>query len=179
MRTALPLAAAAVLFAATLPSASAFAQSFDDRWSIVPKAHADPAPRPQRSEISPLRAAPADPDDEISRSFNQAGHPAPNRVITGRASFYSYRKGKTASGTPFQRNALTAAHRTLPFGTRLRVTDQKTNKSVEVVVTDRGPAMRNRILDLSEGAAQVLGIGDRGVVQVRAEVLGRDWSSGS
>jgi rare lipoprotein A len=74
---------------------------------------------------------------------------------------------------PYRRDALTAAHRTLAFGTRVRVTDVKTKKSVEVVVTDRGPAIRKRVLDLSLGAAQVLGIGGRGVIQVRAEVIGQ------
>jgi rare lipoprotein A len=66
---------------------------------------------------------------------------------------------------------LTAAHRTLPFGTRVRVTDIKTQKSVEVTITDRGPASRGRVIDLSLGAAKVLGIGNRGVIQVRGELV--------
>jgi rare lipoprotein A len=66
---------------------------------------------------------------------------------------------------------LTAAHRSLPFGTKVRVTDVATNKSVVVRITDRGPRARDRVLDLSLGAARSLGIMDRGVVQVRAEVL--------
>jgi rare lipoprotein A len=101
-----------------------------------------------------------------------AHRPAHRRVITGKASYYRYQRGKTASGQPFDRNLLTAAHRSLPFGTRLRVTDVATNKSVEVVVTDRGPASRGRVLDLSLGAARALDIGSRGVIRVRAEIIG-------
>jgi rare lipoprotein A len=67
---------------------------------------------------------------------------------------------------------MTAAHRTLPFGTRLRVTDVKTRKSIQVVVTDRGPAIRSRVLDLSLAAAKAVGVGDRGIIYVRAELVG-------
>ena len=83
----------------------------------------------------------------------------------------AYTAGTTASGKPYHRGELTAASRTLPFGTRLRVTDLKSNKSVEVTVTDRGPASTRLILDLSLGAAQQLGIASRGIIQVRAEII--------
>jgi rare lipoprotein A len=92
-------------------------------------------------------------------------------VFSGKASYYSYPKGKTASGSPFNRDSLTAAHRKLPFGTRVRVTDPASSKSVVVRITDRGPWVRGRILDLSLGAARNLGIAERGVAKVRAEVL--------
>jgi hypothetical protein len=62
-----------------------------------------------------------------------------NRVFSGKASFYSYKTGKTASGPHFDRNLPTAAHRSLPFGTKVRVTDLATSRSVVVVITDRGP----------------------------------------
>jgi rare lipoprotein A len=78
-------------------------------------------------------------------------------------------KGKTASGSSFDRNRLTAAHRRLPFGTKLRVTHG--SRSVIVIVNDRGPFVRGRVLDLSLAAARSLGITDRGVAQVHAEVL--------
>jgi rare lipoprotein A (peptidoglycan hydrolase) len=94
-----------------------------------------------------------------------------NRVFSGKASYYSYQTGKTASGVTFDRNLPTAAHRSLPFGTKVRVTDLATNKSVVVVITDRGPKVRDRVLDLSLAAARSLGITDRGVAQVRVEVL--------
>jgi rare lipoprotein A len=93
------------------------------------------------------------------------------RVFSGKASYYSYQTGKTASGSSFNRNLPTAAHRSLPFGTRVRVTDLATNRSVVVVITDRGPRVRDRVLDLSLGAARSLGITDRGVAQVRVEVI--------
>ena len=102
-------------------------------------------------------------DRSATRSFN--------RVFFGKASYYSYQTGKTASGSSFNRNLPTAAHRSLPFGTRVRVTDLATNRSVVVVITDRGPRVRDRVLDLSLGAARSLGITDRGVAQVRVEVL--------
>src|SRR6201989_2886217 len=162
---------------ATIPAliaghvAPAAAQSFADRWSIIPQAHAEPAPpipdtpqtRPPHPTVGDAPAARAD-DRKADRSF-------PRRVFSGKASFYSYQKGKTASGEDFDRNQRTAAHRTLPFGTRLRVTDVATGKAVVVRVTDRGPALRSRIIDLSLAAARSLGITDRGVAEVRAEVL--------
>jgi rare lipoprotein A len=92
-------------------------------------------------------------------------------VFSGKASYYSYSKQKTASGATFDKNSLTAAHRNLPFGTHVRVTDVKSNKSVVVRITDRGPWVRGRVIDLSLAAARSLGITDRGVAQVRAEVL--------
>ena len=68
-------------------------------------------------------------------------------------------------------SGLTAAHRTLPFGTRIRVTDPKTGRSVIVRINDRGPFGRHRVLDLSISAARALGMLNRGVVYVRADVL--------
>jgi rare lipoprotein A len=68
-------------------------------------------------------------------------------------------------------NGLTAANRTLPFGTRVRITDPKTGRSVTVTINDRGPFGRHRILDVSLRAARALGMMDRGVIFVRADVL--------
>jgi rare lipoprotein A len=108
---------------------------------------------------------------EPTRRSEHRSAPSAKRRFSGKASYYSYRTGKTASGSSFDRNLLTAAHRSLPFGTRVRVTDVASSKSVTVVVTDRGPMVPGRMLDLSLAAARTLGITDRGVVQVRAEVL--------
>src|SRR4051794_30543019 len=107
------------------------------------------------------------------RSFtaSKRSFAASKRSFTGRASYYSYRTGRTASGSLFNRDLPTAAHRTLPFGTRVRVTDLATSKSVVVTITDRGPRVPGRLLDLSLAAARSLGITDRGVVNVRVEVL--------
>ena len=72
---------------------------------------------------------------------------------------------------PGHGNGLTAAHRTLPFGTRLRVTDPKTGRSVTVLINDRGPFGQHRVLDVSPSAARALGMMSRGVIFVPAEVL--------
>jgi len=72
---------------------------------------------------------------------------------------------------PGRGGGLTAAHKTLPFGTRVRVTDSKTGRSVIVVINDRGPFNKGRVLDLSTAAAKALGMTGRGVVLVRADVL--------
>lgn len=88
--------------------------------------------------------------------------------FAGRASFYSH-PGRTASGGRFNPHGLTAAHRHLPFGTKLRVSDPRSGRSVVVTVNDRGPFTGGRVLDLSLGAARVLGMTQRGVMQVRAE----------
>jgi|SRR5215471_832562 len=159
----------------------AAAQTFDERWSIIPKAHAEPAPEaPGYTEPVPQTQPPIG-GEPIRGLKHRSAARSFQRVFSGKASYYSYRTGKTASGSSFDRNLLTAAHRSLPFGARVRVTDLATSKSVVVRITDRGPMVRSRVLDLSLGAARSLGITDRGVAQVRAEVLGsfsspnREW----
>ena len=72
---------------------------------------------------------------------------------------------------PAHGNGLTAAHRTLPFGTHVRVTDPKTGRSITVTINDRGPFGKHRVLDLSPSAAHALGMVSRGVIFVKAEVL--------
>jgi rare lipoprotein A len=90
--------------------------------------------------------------------------------FSGVASFYGNESGsKTASGQHFNQNALTAAHRSLPFGTKLRVTHG--GRSVVVTVNDRGPFIRGRVLDLSTGAARAIGLTSAGVGRVTAEVV--------
>ena len=92
------------------------------------------------------------------------------RSFSGMASFYGNESGsKTASGQRFNQNALTAAHRTLPFGTKLRVTHG--GRSVVVTINDRGPFVHGRVLDLSTAAAREVGITSAGVGRVTAEVL--------
>lgn len=92
------------------------------------------------------------------------------RTFSGMASFYGNESGsKTASGQRFNQNAMTCAHRSLPFGTRLKVTHG--DRSVVVTVNDRGPFVRGRVLDLSTGAARAVGLTGAGVGRVVAEVL--------
>lgn len=92
------------------------------------------------------------------------------RSFSGMASFYGNESGsKTASGQRFNQNAMTAAHRSLPFGTKLKVTHG--SQSVVVTVNDRGPFIKGRVLDLSTGAARAVGLTSRGVGRVVAEVM--------
>lgn len=101
---------------------------------------------------------------------------APGSTVTGKASWYGgkFHGRKTASGERFNKNALTAAHRTLPFGTRVRVTNLGNKKSVIVRITDRGPfGRRERIIDVSEAAAARLGMKRAGVARIRLQVLSR------
>jgi rare lipoprotein A len=154
-----------------MQSYPASAQNFDDRWSIIPKAHADPDPKQEDNQKqNQPDQAPIESQSERT-SGDPASAKALNKGFSGKASYYSYTKGKTASGSPYNRDGMTAAHRSLPFGTRVRVTDVASSKSVVVLIVDRGPWIRDRVLDLSLGAARSLGITDRGVAQVRVEVL--------
>ena len=94
------------------------------------------------------------------------------KKFSGTATFYTESfEGKTASGAVYDPAKLTAAHRTLPFGTRLHVTDAKTHRSVTVVVNDRGPFVKGRVLDLSHAAAKALHMPERGVIEMTATVV--------
>lgn len=95
-------------------------------------------------------------------------------TVTGKASWYGgrFHGRKTASGERFDKRAMTAAHRELPFGTQVRVTTINTGRSVVVRINDRGPfGRRERIIDVSEAAAEALGMKSAGVVRVKLEVL--------
>jgi rare lipoprotein A len=89
---------------------------------------------------------------------------------TGWASYYSCCK-LTANGERFNKHGLTAAHRKLPFGTKLRVTNLRTGKSVVVRVNDRGPFIKGRVIDLSLGAAKRIGLTKSGVAKVSFVVV--------
>ena len=95
-------------------------------------------------------------------------------TMEGLAAVYSDKLNgrKTASGQVFRQNELTAAHPSLPFGTKVRVTNTKNNKSVEVRINDRGPTQAGRVIDLSSAAAAKVGIGKNGTAPVKLEVVG-------
>jgi rare lipoprotein A len=94
-----------------------------------------------------------------------------SKTFSGEAAYYSEDyKGRTASGTDYDPNKFTCAHRTLPFGTRLRVIDKRTRRSVVVTVNDRGPFDKGRVIDLSLAAAKALRMTERGVTAVTATV---------
>ena len=102
---------------------------------------------------------------DANASIGGSGH-----SFAGVASFYGNESGsKTASGQRFNQNAMTCAHRSLPFGTKLRVTHR--GQSVVVTVNDRGPFIKGRVLDLSTGAARAIGLTGAGVGHVTAEVV--------
>lgn len=96
------------------------------------------------------------------------------QIQEGEASYYKdvFEGKKTASGEIFHQNLFTAAHRKLPFGTIINVTNLVNGKSTQVRINDRGPYIRNRIIDVSKSVAQFLGFLDRGVTQVSIEVVG-------
>ena len=93
------------------------------------------------------------------------------KQISGIAAYYSKGyKGTTASGERYDPNKFTCAHRSLPFGTHVRVTDRATGRSVVVTVNDRGPFTKGRVIDLSLAAAKQLRMMDRGLIRVTAAV---------
>jgi rare lipoprotein A len=98
------------------------------------------------------------------------GHPG---TEVGIASYYAdaHQGRLTANGERFDMHALTAAHRTLPFGTRVEVTNLENGRSVEVRINDRGPYVEGRVIDLTQAAARELGFLGRGTTRVRLKVL--------
>lgn len=105
--------------------------------------------------------------------FTAFGKGAPGDTLKGKASYYhdSLHGRRTASGERYNRSAMTAAHKRLPLGSKVRVTNVKTGKSIKVKINDRGPFVKGRIIDLSRKAATKLGIIKKGVVDVKVEIL--------
>lgn len=99
---------------------------------------------------------------------------SPPQTQTGLASWYSVKTNygrETASGERFRQMGMTAAHKTLPFDTMVKVTNLKNGKSVKVRINDRGPYVEGRIIDLSKGASRRIGMTEDGVVPVKIEIL--------
>jgi rare lipoprotein A len=126
---------------------------------LVPKPEA--APKPQ--------ATPAPAPTERKKN---AGETRKIMGSHGVASFY-WQPQRVASGGWFNPNAMTAAHKSLPFGTRVRVTHLGNGRSVEVKINDRGPYVAGRIIDLSKAAAGIIGMTGQGIARVVVEVLGK------
>jgi rare lipoprotein A len=99
--------------------------------------------------------------------------------MAGTASWYGhgFHNRTTASGSRYDQNAYTGAHKTLPFGTVVRVTNVANNKSCLLTITDRGPYVKNRIIDVSKAAAKKLDFASIGTAQVRIQILGADLGS--
>ena len=155
--------------ASVVPSDDAPNVSMMTTGTIAPKE--DPGSRP--SDTTPkfrLASAPATSVPVPSRPDTSSRTIVSREPSFGLASFYG-NDTQTASGEKFNARAMTAAHRTLPFGTRVRVTDVATGKSVTVRINDRGPFVAGRIIDVSAAAAESLGIVGRGVTKVRLDVV--------
>jgi rare lipoprotein A len=151
--TALGLLAATILAGGTITEASAKSRHHHHRHH-----HNHVAKASQGASGSSWRDANASVPSGGGHSFS------------GVASFYGNESGsKTASGQRFDQSAMTAAHRSLPFGTKLRVTHN--GRSVVVTINDRGPFIKGRVLDLSTGAARAVGLTSSGVGHVTAEVV--------
>ena len=124
--------------------------------------------------VAPVRPLPAPPAGQIATP-----KPAPSKliqVVQGAASWYGpgFYGRTTANGERFRKGTLTAAHRTLPFGTKVRVTNLSNGRSVVVRINDRGPFKYHRVIDLAHGAASQLKMMQAGEVPVKLEILARD-----
>jgi rare lipoprotein A len=127
-----------------------------------------PTPTP-----TPVPAHPATPAPRINGEISVPKNAKVLYTEVGYASWYGpgFQKRNAANGQPYDMNAMTAAHRTLPLSTIVRVTDVKTGDSVLVRITDRGPFVGDRVIDLSRAAARRLSVFQKGVALVRIEVL--------
>jgi rare lipoprotein A len=153
-RTALAVVAATVIIGGSATEASARSRHHHHHYSHLAHHVSHAASQEAEASSSPFGA--------IRAGFG--------RVFSGLASFYGNESGRqTASGQRFDQNALTCAHRSLPFGTKLRVTHG--DRSVVVTVNDRGPFVKGRVLDLSTAAARAVGLTSAGVGRVTAEVI--------
>lgn len=137
------------------------------------------ATAPVRPVAVPAASVPARRDDAALAALPESNPPEPpaepviSESFVGQASWYGrdFHGRLTASGEPYDMAALTAAHQTLPFGSRVRVTNLANGRSVVVVINDRGPFAEGRLIDLSHAAAKRLGILEDGVAEVRLDVL--------
>lgn len=151
---------------ATSPAPTDLATPTDDDSEAVRGLDTTTLTRLRAADAGETSAAPR-PRTTPERGERAAAEPG----WIGRASWYGpgFHGNRTANGETYDQNALTAAHRTLPFGTRLRVTNTANGRSVEVRINDRGPFVDGRDLDLSKAAADALGF--HGVATVRIEEL--------
>ena len=143
-------------------------------------ATAQPATEQPAKDAEPLKAI-LTPDELNETPELAPAPPAPKvktvpdvvKIITGEASWYGpgFYGNRTASGEIYRPGTMTAAHRTLPFGTKVRVTNLWNGRSAVIRINDRGPFVGHRVIDLGHGAASSLGLTASGIAQVRLEVL--------
>jgi len=135
---------------------------------------ASPTPPPEaKTEPTPETRPEAKPEAKPAPRPEAKPAPGPSEGQTGEASWYGepHHGRTTASGEIYDMNQLTAAHRTLPLGTRVLVTNLKNGRAVEVRINDRGPSVEGRIIDLSFAAAKELGAVPSGTIPVRIRVI--------
>jgi rare lipoprotein A len=132
----------------------------------------------ERSTHSQAPSIPKEHDSTLSAQPERSPSDRPLLTLEGVASYYAddFHGKQTSNGETFDMNSLTAAHRTFPFGTKIRVTNLENAKTVVVRVNDRGPFKEGRMIDLSRGAAQALDLVRTGTARVRLEVL--EWGKG-
>ncbi|MCX5946708.1 MAG: septal ring lytic transglycosylase RlpA family protein [Cyanobacteria bacterium] len=162
MRATQLLGTAALLFASTGSFAPAMAATFSVTTPSAVIRELDAAPTWDQKLIQPMSPVPA-----------ANGLMASSGVSVGQASWYGpgFYGNRTASGEVFRPGTLTAAHRSLAFGTKVRVTNLQNGLSAVVRINDRGPFHGGRIIDLAHGAAQQLGVTSSGTAQVKLEIL--------
>lgn len=144
--------------------------------SEQPRVVSDASASPQRVASAEAHNEESSVATDVSARKPQAANAERTAAVrsaqSGMASYYGTESGsQTASGAHFNPGAMTAAHRTLPFGTKVRVTNKANGRSVVVTINDRGPFVRGRIIDVSTGAAGVLGMKGAGVAPVSVEVM--------
>lgn len=156
---------------ALLMSSAAWAQTAP---APAPAAEAAKAAAMEAAKGAARPAAPAPSPAVAKAATSQPAAGATDSATEGKVAHYGakFNGRKTASGERFNVNAMTMAHKTLPFGTRVKVTNLANKRSVVVRVTDRGPSTEDRIGDLTTAAARKIGMLRAGVVQARLEVLG-------
>jgi rare lipoprotein A len=151
-------------------AAAAISKPLDDAWSatITREPRLTAPPRPARAPKPQQATRPAIWPDETRKPRSASS--GRTHALSGIASYY-WQGTQTASGEPFDKRAMTAAHPSLPFGTKVRVFCKSTGRQVVVRINDRGPFKPGRVIDLSEGAAEVIGMRGRGLTTVQLEVM--------
>ncbi len=184
MRRTFPLGALALLLSGSGVAVPVLAESArtesDSRVAMARPADTAPAAEPsnqaQPTEPVAIRQQESEAPAAEAQPEPTAPAPTPRRVKlagTGEASWYGpgFFGNRTANGEVFRPGTMTAAHRTLPFGTKVKVTNLWNGRTAIVRINDRGPFHGNRIIDLAHGAAQRLGLVSSGIAQVRLEVV--------
>jgi rare lipoprotein A len=174
VRRVLPIFAVATLLAACANDPASTPPLSREMTPPVARAATAPMPvstsRPWSAETTPATAHPTATPNLAAPSPQPAPAPTATRANEAGLASYYWQDQMTASGERFDKRAMTAAHRTLPLGTRVRVTHMKTGKSVVVRINDRGPFKPNRIIDLSEAAAEQIEMTKAGLAPVTVEL---------